>query len=306
MITDVLDRLGLDYEIRGDEAYAMCPQHLSRTGKEDANPSWSINTETGMHLCFSCGYKGSVTTLVADQEKISYSDAAAFVGENRPTMESMRKRLAEVPRRLLIRPVRFDKSAFYALPKVTEEMAKTRGLTVESCNSFDLRRRRDGWAIPIYAPNSELLGYQLKDGPYVRNLPRGMKKSVTLFGYNRLVGESPTVVVVESPLDAVLATQECAKAGLDVQAVATFGTKVSEDQLRLLRSMDPILAFDNDAAGTATTGEVSVKLTAMAVPHRVVPYPEGVKDFGDAPGMVVALLEDAIDPLKRKWEPISW
>jgi hypothetical protein len=40
--------------------------HHIRTGRADNSPSWWINTETGMHICFSCGYKGNLLQLVCD------------------------------------------------------------------------------------------------------------------------------------------------------------------------------------------------------------------------------------------------
>jgi len=50
----------------GDELLAKCPLHLQRTGKEDGHPSWSINSKTYVHHCFSCGYAGTLTTLYRD------------------------------------------------------------------------------------------------------------------------------------------------------------------------------------------------------------------------------------------------
>ena len=60
---------------RGEEVQGLCPMHKARTGKEDHNPSWWINSVTGAHICFSCGYKGNVYTLVADIKGIDYFDA---------------------------------------------------------------------------------------------------------------------------------------------------------------------------------------------------------------------------------------
>ena len=40
--------------------------HEQRTGKPDRHPSWSINQYTYSHFCFSCGYKGTLTSLIID------------------------------------------------------------------------------------------------------------------------------------------------------------------------------------------------------------------------------------------------
>ena len=65
-IEGVLISLGIETTQRGDELTGLCPMHLERTGRQDNNPSWSMNAETGVHHCFSCGYKGTLLTLVAE------------------------------------------------------------------------------------------------------------------------------------------------------------------------------------------------------------------------------------------------
>ena len=49
-VVDALGNLGIEYEEHGVEALALCPMHAERTGKEDNNPSWWINLESGMHI----------------------------------------------------------------------------------------------------------------------------------------------------------------------------------------------------------------------------------------------------------------
>ena len=62
---DTLTRLDVEYySIRGDEIQAECPAHEERTGHKDRNPSFYINADTGAFICFSCGWKGSLYTLV--------------------------------------------------------------------------------------------------------------------------------------------------------------------------------------------------------------------------------------------------
>jgi DNA primase len=64
-IEGVLLSLGIETVQRNDELTGLCPMHLERTGREDSRPSWSMNAETGVHHCFSCGYKGTLVSLVA-------------------------------------------------------------------------------------------------------------------------------------------------------------------------------------------------------------------------------------------------
>ena len=49
-MTDTLTRLGVEIVgSRGYEIQAHCPAHLERTGKQDRNPSWYINADSGAH-----------------------------------------------------------------------------------------------------------------------------------------------------------------------------------------------------------------------------------------------------------------
>lgn len=58
-IAKVMIKLGIAYRQQGDELHALCPAHVDR------KPSWSINLHTGQHHCFSCGWGGGVSMLVA-------------------------------------------------------------------------------------------------------------------------------------------------------------------------------------------------------------------------------------------------
>ena len=50
---DTLERLGIEVvSTRGSEIQGYCPAHVERTGHEDRNPSWWINSDTGAHICF--------------------------------------------------------------------------------------------------------------------------------------------------------------------------------------------------------------------------------------------------------------
>jgi hypothetical protein len=65
-VESALFELEIEFDIRNNEALALCPMHKERTGREDNSPSWWINLETGAHMCFSCHYKGSLLQLICD------------------------------------------------------------------------------------------------------------------------------------------------------------------------------------------------------------------------------------------------
>lgn len=53
-ITELLDRKGLEYSVKGNDALLLCisPDHI------DSTPSLRIDLATGQFNCFSCGFRG--------------------------------------------------------------------------------------------------------------------------------------------------------------------------------------------------------------------------------------------------------
>ena len=278
MIEDVLTRLGITYDLRGDEAWALCPMHEQRTGKADHNPSWSINVTTGKFLCFSCGYKGALSRLVRDLRGGTQEEAEAWVGTDAPDPKVLQRKVKSAkPTRIVpSKEMSVDEAVFLSLPDPTEEQLASRHLSQRWAQYYTLRYD-EGWCLPIRDADGVLRGWQTKTGARVRNHPVGVKKSRYLFGMVELPALTESVVVVESPLDAVL----CSQAGHP--AVALFGATASVTQVDLLLQFPVvILALDNDDTGRLSQQKLADQLAERGVHVRVVRYPDGVKDFGDA------------------------
>jgi hypothetical protein len=68
--------MGVDvFKVDRDEAQAPCPAHYERTGKERSRGDWSVNTDDGMHNCFSCGFSGYFVDVVQHVLSISREEA---------------------------------------------------------------------------------------------------------------------------------------------------------------------------------------------------------------------------------------
>jgi len=259
-IKPVLFNLGIEIEIeRGDEITALCPGHELRTGKVDQNPSWSINTETGVHHCFSCGYKGNILTLVAEQKEF-------YTEWNRLDLDGAKSWLRQnstIDLPTLIKQMEAIKDAYVAIPKpvpmsearlalystsIPKRALDSRLLNEESCSKYGVLWDRDNsrWILPIRTwEDNDLMGWQEKGytDRYFKNRPTGIYKSRTLF--NSRDKDYKQMIVVESPLDAVRLDAAGIPGG-----VATFGAIVSPEQLHILRKADDLIfAFDNDDAG---------------------------------------------------------
>jgi hypothetical protein len=267
----VLDNLGIQYEEVNAEAKAFCPMHAVRTGKEDHNPSWFINLDTGMHICFSCGYKGNLAQLVCDINEFytntfgsySYDYEAARVWLSQVyeiPVEKLLEMVKSLPNRLEAspKPVEMSESRLAVFVEPPQHALDGRSITPASAEKYGVLwdDKRQTWVLPLREPHfNRLMGWQEK-GTLARtffNRPAGLQKSKTLFGIENQ--NELCTIVVESPLDCL----RIHSAGVD-GAVAICGSSPSEDQIKLLRYSEKIVcALDNpkvDKAGLKAAHEM--------------------------------------------------
>lgn len=280
-ILATLEGLGLEGSVRGDEFVSTCPMHYKRVGREDHSPSWSINVDTGLFHCFSCGYRGSIYTLISDVKGVPFAEAKTLT--IRPDMQTVVSRMpdAYVP---LKRAEPMSESRLGRFVTPPRWARARRALSKDATDLYGLRweLQSESWIIPIReAHTGELWGWQEKSETerIFRNFPTGVKKSRCLFGYDVFVGGR--MVVVESPLDAVRLFSE----GIP-GAVATYGAVVSKAQLHLMTAADEVVfALDNpfiDDAGKKSSIELLTETKGLLKSVRFFDY-SGVdaKDPGD-------------------------
>ena len=189
-VQQALLRLGVLTEPRNQELKGYCPMHLERVGREDHNPSWSMNSVTGVHHCFSCGYKGTLITLVAEVQEMKTSwgrldlDAAKdWLRANvEVDFEQLSKQLEDMRESYvsLDRPVEMSEARLAVFDEVPEWALQARGLTKEACWTYGVMwdRRQEAWITPIRnAETHKLLGWQEKgqSNRVFRNRPTGVK-----------------------------------------------------------------------------------------------------------------------------------
>ena len=265
----VLERLDIEpVQTRGSEILALCPGHKEITGKNDNHPSWWINAETGAHICFSCGYKGSLFSLIAYVKGLKdanglldYADAKdwlylsfdsiSFENDDEEEEEPVFKEVTQMGESRL---------ALFVPPP--PHALKARGFTAEAAAKHEMLwdTGHSNWITVIRDPyTNQLLGWQEKgfSRRYFNNYPQGVQKSTTLFGLNQYKGGR--MIVVESPLDVVRLTSVGIEGG-----VSTYGSMISNIQLNLIREADEIVfALDHDESGmvaSKTMLDNSIKL----------------------------------------------
>ena len=158
---------------------------------------------------------------------------------------------------------------------------------------------------PIFDPGGKPVGFGGRvlpggDGPKYKNSADGpvYRKSRVLYGLNwakQDIVNAGEVIVCEGYTDVI----GCAQAGIR-RAVATCGTALTEDHVRVLRRYAPriVLAFDADSAGQAAAERFSQWEHAFDLEVAVADLPEGA-DPGDLarndPRRLAAAVDGAAD-----------
>lgn len=242
-----LEELGIEViRVSGSEAVGRCPEHEKNTGSPDRHPSWSCNTETGLYGCFSCKAGGTFVMLVEFCLGVDRSTAVAWV-RARGSIERARRTLEGTDRipGEKRRQINEAELALYTDPPLSA--CSKRLLDIDSVRHYGVLwdPQQDLWITPVREPDTgKLMGWQEKNDRYFNNYPYRLKKSLTLFGVDVFEGDQG--ILVESPLDAV----RIHSVGI-TGALASYGAKVSEKQLKLIRdrTRNLILALDNDKDG---------------------------------------------------------
>jgi Toprim-like len=236
-----------------DEVHGICPQHFKRTGEEQRNAHWSVNRVTGVHNCFSCGYKGTFVSLVADVlfKGRDVFAAARWMRQYGINLEKARnlpdwEERTEEPTRQ-IKPMDETRLALFDEPPTWA--LEARDISAAACRHYGVLwdAKKSHWIIPIRKPSGELVGWQKKEegGRFFRNFPEDVKKSLTLFGFQQFPLGEPAILC-ESPLDVVRLHTLGWEGGL-----AAYGAAVSDPQMRLILEVtdELIVALDNDKDG---------------------------------------------------------
>lgn len=246
-LVDFLSSIGIEVTKAGQEIQARCPVHLSRTGKVDNKPSFYINAESGLWLCYSCGGRGNLAQLITQVTGSINADGEALIAMmNHSVNQLSMPKWEKAPEA--------DIRTYLQYSDVPKRYLESRDLTAEATRSYGVRwnDERKSWIIPIIDPNGHLLGWQEKGTDFVRNHPKGIKMRHTLFGIERF--NAKTAILVESPLDVV----RFASSFDGMQCLASFGATISDEQLSLLADVahKVIIALDNDQAGVSSAKKI--------------------------------------------------
>ena len=239
-LADFLLSIGVDVIKSGQEIQCRCPVHVKRTGKEDANPSFYINAESGLWLCWSCGAKGTLAHLIYEVTGAQSDDPSVLL-----TLMNHNVNQLSAPKWEKIPTV--DNNMYLYYDDVPLKYLNSRNISIEAARQYGIRWNveKKSWIIPVVSADGVLLGWQEKGSNFVVNHPTGIKMRHTLFGIEKFT--SKTSILVESPLDVV----RFASSFEGIQCLASFGASITSEQLHMLFDVSEkvIIAMDNDNAG---------------------------------------------------------
>lgn len=257
---------------------------------DDQNPSAAANIDKGTYVCYSSGLGCDIVHLVMKLEgKESFAEALGVVGgfltgstqEAAALQAELDKVFATAVHAYSLNLPSYDTRILQQW-LVPHPYWGQRGITEDTIEllhlGFDAHEQRI--VFPHYVQD-KLVGWQKRvipgltrpEFPKYRNSP-GFPKSETLYAHD-LCDPGGPVMVVESPMSVARAYS----IGLR-NVTATFGAKVSQAQIALLKGHEKVIVwFDADPAGMAGERKLLEGLYRCTETLRV--RPEEGKDLAD-------------------------
>jgi len=273
------DILGVgEVQESGDELIHSCHLQLGNHKNGDRSPSASLNKDTLLFNCFTCG-GGSVIWLVQHSLNITREEAIAkLMGEARGTnivpIEDFIKRLEgvfegkhhereDIPiySDTLLR--RWEGPCDYLTSRGVSEAVQREMRTGVERNRSEFSKSQNGdiqvvldrVIIPHFM-RGQLVGWVARKLTDIPGIPKyrnskGFPRGAWLFNLDNVDTQSE-VYLVESPMSVLVLKSRGIR-----NVVATFGAKVDKQQINLLRNFSRVNIFmDGDTAGRLATDHI--------------------------------------------------
>lgn len=311
---ELLERLGIKYERRGDTLWASCPTPTHN----DSSPSWRIiadedDAKYGMSRCYGCGFFGGPVRLVEAVLGCSREDAREWLKDIKqnpplPLSVSVELNAGLSPTFRLPQGV-CEWCALESWPLAVRNYARKRGLLdwqiqrwgiVYAPTGFDAVRNRLAGRIvfPVRNLKGKLIGYTGRT--YTDHKTRYVepKKSEgadlgAVFGEQHWPKTRRRVVAVaEGALDA-LAIERAYPYSLAVAGI--YGSQLHQGHIARLSTFEHVLmCTDPDKAGNTVASQLTEELRRWVQVFRVQ-IPEGE----DCASMTTADLKSAVESALR-------
>lgn len=305
-IEEVFERIGLDLDDYGMSKVQIRGVSPCHEGADNPT-SFAYYFDNGLWQCFSNNchqqYGSDTLGLIMAVKKCSYQEAVNLAEK----ILSGKKVNSTIPTRRIVKAfIKNDnidehlRQHVYSndtLQRLSNPFAYTkfRGLdynVVRAMGGGIARQASNGWYNRLVFPVKNVVGgivgftgRKTDDcwGPKWIHGPKDrFRKDLNLFNIDRATSHielASSVILVEGPIDVI----KLEMAGYK-NVVATLGTSISEDQIKLLTATYAVavfLGYDNDEAGQTATMRVQRKLEAGLFDQYILQYRGTKKDWGE-------------------------
>jgi len=280
----------------GVEIIHSCPLPFGMHKNGDANPSASLNSSSLLFNCFTCG-GGSIIWLVQNCLDISRDDAIAvlknevkalkavpvekFIERLEKLFEVEKSSAIEVPHYSETLLARWEGSSDYLLDRGVSLGVQREMRTGVETGRSEVSKTPAGEGIVavdrVVLPHfmrGRLVGWVARKITEVPGVPKyrnskGFPRGHWLYNLDNVL-TCPEIYVVESPMSVLVLKSR----GID-NVVATFGAKVMDSQIELLRNFRTVTVFmDGDAPGWKASSHLVSSLSDFTR-VRVIDTPDG-------------------------------
>lgn len=263
-----------------------CPFH--KNGME-RKPSFGMRKSDGVCHCFTCGYKGDLTTFIKDIYgfKNRFESMSYIVKTYTPTGYHERPTLdLDLSREVKVKSnyVEMDEVEHYhrQLCEKPLKYLASRGIT-KHLGAFKIGYdpKVDAITIPIFTNDGHvgLIKRRKIDRKIFLN-DKGLSKSECIFGLYQCIkyGKVDRVWICESEIDALYLWQ------FGIPAIAIMGSHISDRQIELL-ARSPIRhlvdGLDRDGSGRLGIQMIKSRLTPLGFRFYQTSWVEGKKDINE-------------------------
>lgn len=278
----LLARLDIPHDRRGGELWALCPSH------DDHRPTnWSINAETGVHNCFSCGFGGDYVALVVHVLALSRSLARDWIAgasgvaisRNGGTLALTAPEPRQLDACTLPAGVKGMGRPLDAWPTPVRRYIEKRelaGQVVRWGVGYALSGREAGRIVfPARNQKGRLLCYNGRS--FTNQTPKYLRPSngepwdrSAIFGEQHWPDDRQFLLVSEGEINALANERACPPGRIDLGIAALVGSNLHDQQVGKLSTFANIIVIsDPDVAGDKLWSAVRSKLARWATLQRV-------------------------------------
>ena len=257
----ILSKLLIDYEVKGDKLIAVCPLH------DDTDPSFHMDRDTTQYYCFGCGGKGNWITLVREltgQDPFKYMDIDSIDKSDYFFNSSLMKYKQQINKKLKYKTNDVDLQVIgkihnpYDIP-IAKEYCLKRNISLSDIDTYEMFYIDDAGyiglsdysyrlIIPIKNESGDIVSYEGRDvtGKADKKCiyPFRSKTGSAIFDIDKLDPNKP-VVLVEGILDLIAFKRVFP----NMQVTTYFGIQYTGIQADFIKRFDVISMFDSDDGG---------------------------------------------------------